>query len=62
LDADLSTAFDKIGHSRLLDALGAFPARDLVERWLKAGVIEDGRFTPTDEGSPQGGVATPPTQ
>ena len=59
LDADLSAAFDKIDHSRLLDALGAFPARDLVERWLKAGVIEDGRFTPTDEGSPQGGVISP---
>jgi RNA-directed DNA polymerase len=30
--------------------LGAFPARDLVERWLRAGVIEKGTFTPTEEG------------
>jgi RNA-directed DNA polymerase len=28
LDADLSAAFDKINHSRLLAALGTFPARD----------------------------------
>jgi RNA-directed DNA polymerase len=59
LDADLSAAFDKITHSRLLDALASFPARDMIERWLTAGVIENGSFTPTDEGSPQGGVISP---
>lgn len=59
LDADLSAAFDKIDHSRLLNALGSFPARGLIERWLKAGVIDKGVFTPTEEGSPQGGVISP---
>jgi RNA-directed DNA polymerase len=59
LDADLSAAFDKIDHGRLLDALDSFPARDLVEQWLRAGVIERGTFTPTEEGSPQGGVISP---
>ncbi|MGW1306872.1 group II intron reverse transcriptase/maturase [Streptomyces sp. NPDC002514] len=59
LDADLSAAFDKIGHARLLDSLGSFPARDLIERWLKAGVVEKGQFSPTEEGSPQGGVISP---
>jgi RNA-directed DNA polymerase len=34
----------------------------MVRAWLKAGVIEAGEFTPTDEGTPQGGVMTPPTQ
>src|SRR5260370_833393 len=34
-------------------------ARDTRERWLKAGVIEDGAFTPTEEGTPQGGVISP---
>lgn len=62
VDADLSAAFDTIGHSRLLAALGTFPARDMIAGWLKAGVIEDGAFTPTGEGTPQGGVMTPPTQ
>jgi RNA-directed DNA polymerase len=61
LDADLSAAFDKIAHGPLLAALGSFPARDMIKRWLTAGVMEQGWFTPTDEGSPQGGVATPPT-
>src|SRR5262245_59270675 len=59
VDADLSAAFDKISHSRLLAALGTFPARDMIAGWLKAGVIENGTFTPTEEGTPQGGVISP---
>ena len=62
VDADLSAAFDKIDHARLLAALGSFPARDMIAGWLKAGVVEDGSFAPAEEGTPQGGVATPPTQ
>jgi len=59
LDADLAAAFDRIGHSFLLSQLGTFPARELVARWLTAGVVEDGRLTPTGEGTPQGGVISP---
>jgi len=59
VDADLSAAFDRIDHSRLLAALGSFPARDMIAGWLRAGVIEDGAFTPTEEGTPQGGVVSP---
>lgn len=59
LDADLSAAFDRIDHNRLLDQLGTFPARGMVAGWLAAGVVEKGRFTPTEEGTPQGGVVSP---
>jgi RNA-directed DNA polymerase len=59
LDADLAAAFDRIGHSFLLSQLGTFPARELVAGWLTAGVVEDGRLTPTREGTPQGGVISP---
>src|SRR6516162_2054007 len=59
LDADLAAAFDRIGHDHLLSQLGTFPARELIARWLRAGVVEDGRFTPTGEGVPQGGVISP---
>src|SRR5664279_5372753 len=60
LDADLAAAFDRIDHDRLLEALGSFPARDLIRDWLKAGVFEAGKgFAPTDEGTPQGGVISP---
>jgi RNA-directed DNA polymerase len=59
LDADLAGAFDRIDHERLLDHLGSFPARDAIRAWLKSGVIEKGRFSPTGEGTPQGGVISP---
>lgn len=59
LDADLTAAFDRIDHSRLLDVLGSFPARVMIRKWLKAGVIENQRFAPTEEGTPQGGVISP---
>jgi RNA-directed DNA polymerase len=59
LDADLEAAFDRLSHDQILASLGTFPARGLVRRWLKAGVIEDGRLTPTGEGTPQGGVLSP---
>jgi RNA-directed DNA polymerase len=59
LDADLSAAFDRIDHKRLLTHLGGFPARDLIAGWLSAGVIERGQFTPTERGTPQGGVISP---
>ena len=59
LDADLAAAFDRIDHSHILRQLGTFPARGMVAQWLKAGVVEDGRFAPTEEGTPQGGVVSP---
>jgi RNA-directed DNA polymerase len=60
LDADLAAAFDRIDHDRLLEALGSFPARDMIRDWLKAGVFEaDKGFAPTEEGTPQGGVISP---
>lgn len=59
LDADLAAAFDRINHDRLLESLGRFPAKGMIARWLKAGVVEKGWFTPTEEGTPQGGVISP---
>ena len=59
LDADLAAAFDRIDHDHLLAQLGTFPARDMVWQWLKAGVVERGVLTPTEQGTPQGGVISP---
>ena len=56
LDADLAGAFDHIDHDQLLANIGLFPARGMIRRWLKAGVIEKGRLTPTGEGAPQGAL------
>ena len=59
LDADLASAFDLIAHDHILAMIGTFPARGMIEQWLKAGVIENGRLSRTEEGTPQGGVVSP---
>lgn len=59
LDADLTAAFDQLDHDQLLGQLGSFPARERVQRWLSAGVLDRGHFAPTERGSPQGGVISP---
>lgn len=59
LDADLSAAFDRIHHDHLMQAIGAFPGREVIRGWLKAGVLERGKWAPTEEGTPQGGVISP---
>jgi RNA-directed DNA polymerase len=59
LDADIEGAFNNIGHSNLVQAIGNFPARELIKQWLKAGYVEDQMFHPTDAGVPQGGVVSP---
>src|SRR5262249_42493262 len=59
LDADLRAAFDHIDHRFVLDQIGSFPARGMIRGWLKAGVVEEGQFAPTEDGAPQGGVISP---
>ena len=59
LDADLAGAFDQIAHDHILAMLGTFPARGMVAQWLRAGVVENGRLSRTEEGTPQGGIVSP---
>jgi RNA-directed DNA polymerase len=57
LDADISGCFDNIGHAPLLARLPTFTTT--IRRWLKAGTVELGTWTPTAAGTPQGGIASP---
>lgn len=63
LDADIKGFFDNIPHKVIMDGLAAEVADGnilgLVERFLKAGVMEEGLFRPTTVGTPQGGVISP---
>jgi RNA-directed DNA polymerase len=60
LDADIQGCFDNIAHQPLLDKLHTYPAmRRTIKGWLKAGVLTRGIWTPTELGSPQGGVVSP---
>ena len=55
----MAGAFDRIAHDHILTMLGSFPARGMIRQWLKAGVVEQGRLSRTEEGTPQGGVVSP---
>jgi RNA-directed DNA polymerase len=60
LDADIAGCFDHISHAALLKKLQTYPAmRRYVKGCLKAGVMEGQTFSPTEEGTPQGGVVSP---
>jgi len=63
LDADISGFFDNLSHSALMRELSDVVADGnilrLVEKFLKAGVMEGGKLRPTRVGTPQGGVASP---
>ena len=59
VDADIKGAFDNISHDALLTSLDGFPAKKLVNQWLKAGIMEQGVFAKTEMGTPQGGVISP---
>ena len=63
LDADIKGFFDNLPHQVIMAAVSAEVADgnilDLIERFLKAGVMEDGVFHPTTGGTPQGGVISP---
>jgi RNA-directed DNA polymerase len=63
LDADIKGFFDNIPHAIIMAGVVAEVADGnilrLVERFLKAGVMEEGQFRPTSVGTPQGGVISP---
>jgi RNA-directed DNA polymerase len=59
VDADIKGAFDNIAHEALLEAIGEFPAKELIRQWLRAGYMEDGVQHDTPAGTPQGGVISP---
>jgi RNA-directed DNA polymerase len=59
LDADIRGAFDNISHDYLLRTIGPTPGKELIKQWLKAGYVEHGTFHATEQGTPQGGVASP---
>ena len=63
LDADISGFFDNLSHAAVMRELSDLVADgnilQLVEKFLKAGVMEGGKVRPTRVGTPQGGVASP---
>jgi RNA-directed DNA polymerase len=63
LDADIRSFFDTLDHGWLVKFLEHRIADRrvvrLIQKWLKAGVLEEGRRTPTEMGTVQGGSISP---
>jgi RNA-directed DNA polymerase len=63
LDADIQGFFDTINHGWLLKFLEHRIADRrilrLIQKWLRAGVSEDGQWSKTEVGTPQGAVISP---
>lgn len=63
LDADIRGFFDAIDHECLVKLIELRVADRrvvrLIQKWLSAGVLEDGEWTRSDVGTPQGGGISP---
>lgn len=63
VDMDLSKCFDTLNHDLIIKAIAEIISDTsvlrLIREFLNSGVLEDGNFTETDIGSPQGGVISP---
>ena len=63
LEVDIRKFFDNLDHGHLRTFL-RLRVRDgvllrLIDKWLKAGVMEDGSVSYPEAGTPQGGVVSP---
>lgn len=63
LDADIKNFFGSVNHKLLMKALEVRIADRnflrLIGRFLKSGIMEEGQFAKTEEGTPQGGLISP---
>ena len=63
IDADISKYFDSIDHKHLrgfLDQrINDGVVRRMIDKWLAAGVLDNGALQRTEDGTPQGGVISP---
>jgi RNA-directed DNA polymerase len=63
IEGDIASYFDTIPHRRLMKAIKKRVAdrdiRDLLWKFLRAGVIYKGEFAETLAGTPQGGIVSP---
>ena len=63
VDADIRGFFDNISHEKLMELMELRVADQrilrLIQKWLKAGVSEEGQWSETKVGTPQGAVISP---
>jgi retron-type reverse transcriptase len=63
VEADIKGFFDNVDHNQLMDfiriRISDTALLNLIEKFLKAGYIDDGQQVKSDKGTPQGSIITP---
>lgn len=63
IDVDIKGFFDNVDHHWMIECLNQRISdpnfRSLIIKFLKAGVIEEGKYSKTEKGTPQGGILSP---
>jgi group II intron reverse transcriptase/maturase len=63
IEADIKGFFDHVDHGWMMrcleEKIGDTPFKKLIERMLKAGIMEGGQYVASKEGTPQGGIISP---
>lgn len=63
IDADIEGYFNNINHDKLMiliqQRISDRRILKIISKWLKAGIMQDGKFVESKLGSPQGGVISP---
>jgi RNA-directed DNA polymerase len=57
LEADIQGCFDHISHDWMLAHIPMDTS--ILRKWLKAGMVENAQWFPTEVGTPQGGIISP---
>lgn len=57
VEGDIKSCFDKISHQWMEENIPM--DKIILKQWLKAGYLEKNAFHQTEEGTPQGGIASP---
>ena len=55
-EGDFKSCFDTLDHDYIMEQIKYFPASKTINRWLKAGFLNNNVFHETKSGTPQGGI------
>jgi group II intron reverse transcriptase/maturase len=63
IDVDIKGFFDNVDHHWMIECLDQKISdpnfRSIIIKFLKAGVVEEGKYSKTEKGTPQGGILSP---
>ena len=58
-EGDFKSCFDTLDHDFILKSIKGFPSYNLIEKFLKAGYVDNNVFYDSIKGTPQGGILSP---